>query len=85
MVAIAGLLVIGVPFIGKLGLASAIGVAAVVVSALTILPIMIGTFGAPAEAEEARARAALAALRALGRDASPRRPWLSIAAGVLSC
>src|SRR5215212_10059146 len=36
MVAIAGLLVIGVPFIGKLGLAAAIAVGAVVVSAITI-------------------------------------------------
>ena len=34
MVAIAGLLVIGIPFIGKLGIAAAIGVGAVVVSAL---------------------------------------------------
>lgn len=42
MVAIAGLLVIGIPLIGKLGIGSAIGVASVVVSSLTILPIMIG-------------------------------------------
>ncbi|HEY4276844.1 MAG TPA: MMPL family transporter [Conexibacter sp.] len=42
VVAIAGLLVIGIPLIGKLGIGSAIGVAAVVVSSLTILPIMIG-------------------------------------------
>jgi RND superfamily putative drug exporter len=42
MVAIAGLLVIGIPLIGKLGIGSAIGVAAVVVSSLTILPIMMG-------------------------------------------
>ncbi len=45
-VAIAGLLVIGVPFIGKLGLAAAIAVGAVVVSAITILPIMIDTLRA---------------------------------------
>ena len=44
MVAIAGLLVIGIPLIGKLGIAAALGVAAVVVSALMILPIMIGAF-----------------------------------------
>jgi putative drug exporter of the RND superfamily len=42
MVAIAGLLVVGIPFIGKLGVAAALAVAAVVVSALTILPIMMG-------------------------------------------
>src|SRR3954471_2880478 len=45
MVAIAGLLVIGVPFIGRMGLGAAIAVGAVVVSALTVLPIMIGAFG----------------------------------------
>lgn len=44
MVAIAGLLVVGIPIIGKMGIGAAIGVAAVVVSALTILPIMIGAF-----------------------------------------
>jgi putative drug exporter of the RND superfamily len=42
MVAIAGLLVVGIPFIGKLGIASALAVGAVVVAALTILPIMMG-------------------------------------------
>ena len=42
MVAIAGLLVVGIPFIGKLGIGAALAVGAVVVSALTILPIMIG-------------------------------------------
>ena len=72
MVAIAGLLVIGVPFIGKIGLGAAIAVGAVVVSALTILPIMIGRLRPPAGAEEARARPAVAGLRPLGRDRDPR-------------
>ncbi|HTE64474.1 MAG TPA: MMPL family transporter, partial [Solirubrobacteraceae bacterium] len=45
MVAIAGLLVVGVPYIGRMGLGAAIAIGAVVVSALTILPIMIGAFG----------------------------------------
>src|SRR5690606_21256784 len=44
MVAIAGLLVVGIPMIGKMGIGAAIGVAAVVISALTILPIMVGAF-----------------------------------------
>ena len=59
MVAIAGLLVVGVPFIGKMGLGAAIGVGAVVVSALTILPIMIGAFGrrlVPKKPEHVRPR-----------------------------
>src|SRR4051812_27026142 len=82
MVAIAGLLVIGIPLIGKLGVAAAIGVGAVVVSALTILPIMIGALSRrlrpkkPAHVEPSRA---------FGRwgKVVTARPWLSIAGGVL--
>ena len=68
MVAIAGLLVIGIPLIGKLGIAAAIGVAAVVVSALTILPIMIGMLARWLRPEAPRAGAPVAGLRPLGRD-----------------
>jgi putative drug exporter of the RND superfamily len=82
MVAIAGLLVIGIPMIGKLGIAAAIGIAAVVVSALTILPIMMGALARwlkpkkPAHVEPSKA---------FGRwgEIITARPWLSIAAGVL--
>jgi putative drug exporter of the RND superfamily len=82
MVAIAGLLVIGIPMIGKLGIAAAIGVGAVVVSALTILPIMMGALGRrlrPKKPEHVRPS------RAFGRwgEIVTARPWLSIAAGVL--
>src|SRR5215207_10905830 len=82
MVAIAGLLVIGIPLIGKLGVAAAIGVGAVVVSALTILPIMMGALKRwlrPRRPEH------VAASRAFGRwgEIVTARPWLSIAAGVV--
>jgi putative drug exporter of the RND superfamily len=82
MVAIAGLLVIGIPFIGKLGLAAAIAVGAVVVSALTILPIMIGALGrwiTPKKPEH------VLPSRAFERwgERVTARPWVSIAAGVL--
>jgi RND superfamily putative drug exporter len=82
MVAIAGLLVIGIPLIGKLGLGAAIGVGAVVVSALTILPIMIGAMARrlrPKKPEHVRPS------RAFERwgELVTRRPWRSIAAGVL--
>jgi RND superfamily putative drug exporter len=81
MVAIAGLLVIGIPLIGKLGIAAAIGVAAVVVSALTILPIMIGAF---AKRLRPKQPAHVEPSRAFGRwgEIVTARPWLSIAAGV---
>ena len=71
MVAIAGLLVIGVPYIGKMGLGAAIAVGAVVVSALTILPIMIGAFGRRLVPKKPEHVAVLAGLRPLGRDRDP--------------
>ncbi len=82
MVAIAGLLVIGIPFIGKLGLAAAIGVGAVVVSALTILPIMIGAFKKwlrPKKLEHVEPS------RFFGRwgERVTARPWVAIAGGVV--
>jgi putative drug exporter of the RND superfamily len=82
MVAIAGLLVIGVPFIGKLGLASAIAIGAVVVSAITILPIMIGALGRwlkPKKPEHVRPSAAF---ERWGERVTAR-PWVSIAVGVV--
>jgi RND superfamily putative drug exporter len=82
MVAIAGLLVIGIPFIGKLGLASAIAVGAVVISALTVLPIMMGALKRwlkPKKPEHVKPS------RAFERwgERVTARPWLSIAAGVV--
>ena len=81
MVAIAGLLVVGVPYIGKMGLGAAIAIGAVVVSALTILPIMIGALGrrlVPKHPEHVRSSPAFARWGEL----VTRRPWASIAAGV---
>ncbi len=82
MVAIAGLLVIGIPLIGKLGIAAALAVGAVVVSALTILPIMIGALSKRLEPKKA---AHTEPSRAFGRwgEIVTARPWASIAAGVL--
>ena len=45
MVAIAGLLATGIPLVGKMGVGAAIAVAAVVVSSITVLPVLIGAFG----------------------------------------
>jgi putative drug exporter of the RND superfamily len=82
MVAIAGLLVIGIPFIGKLGLASAIAVGAVVVSALTVLPAMIGAFKKwlkPKKPEHVRPSPAFERWG----EIVTAHPWRSIAAGVV--
>ncbi|HWK25157.1 MAG TPA: MMPL family transporter [Solirubrobacter sp.] len=81
MVALAGLLVVGVPFIGKMGLGSAVAIAAVVVAALTILPIMMGAFGrrlVPKQAAHAHVSPAFERWGAF----ITRRPWASIAAAV---
>ena len=80
MVAIAGLLSVGIPMIGKMGIGAAIGVAAVVVSSLTILPIMAGALSRwlrPKKPEHVQASAAF------GRWAEiiTRRPWAAIVAG----
>lgn len=82
MVAIAGLLVIGIPLIGKMGIGAAIGVGAVVISALTFLPIMIGALAKrlkPKKAEHVQPSAAFGGWA----EKLTARPWLSIAAGVI--
>jgi RND superfamily putative drug exporter len=81
MVAIAGLLAVGVPYVGKMGLGAAIAIGAVVISALTILPIMIGALGdrlAPKKSEHVESSPAFTRWG----EIVTRRPWLSIAAGV---
>jgi putative drug exporter of the RND superfamily len=82
MVAIAGLLVIGIPFIGKLGLASAIAVGAVVVSAITVLPILIGAFARWLKPKKPEHVLPSRAFERWGERVTAR-PWLSIAAGVV--
>jgi len=82
MVAIAGLLVVGVPYIGKMGVGAAIAIAAVVLSALTILPIMMGMFGRrliPKKPEHTQVSPAFTRWGEL----VTRRPWMSITAGVI--
>jgi RND superfamily putative drug exporter len=82
MVAIAGLLVIGIPLIGKMGLGAAIGVAAVVVSALTILPILIGAFATWLRPRKPEHTQPSPGFERWGERITAR-PWLSIGAGVL--
>jgi RND superfamily putative drug exporter len=83
MVAIAGLLVIGIPLIGKLGIGAAIGVAAVVVSALTLLPIMIGAFSTRLKPKKYAHVAPSKPFERWG-EAITARPWLSIGAGAVA-
>ncbi|MGD9695407.1 MAG: MMPL family transporter [Thermoleophilia bacterium] len=81
MVAIAGLLLVGIPLIGKLGIGTAIGVAAVVVSAITILPILMAALSRwlrPKKPEHTRPSPAF---QRWGTWITGR-PWVSIALGI---
>ena len=81
MVAIAGLLVVGVPYIGKMGIGAAIAIGALVVSALTILPIMMGAFGRKLVPKKPAHVRSSPAFTRWGKIVT-RRPWASIAGGV---
>ncbi|MQA73829.1 MAG: MMPL family transporter [Solirubrobacterales bacterium] len=82
MVAIAGLLLVGVPFIGKMGIGAAIGVGAVVVSSLTVLPIMAGALARWLKPKRPEHVASSAAFARWGERITAR-PWATIAAGVV--
>lgn len=82
IVAIAGLLMVGIPLIGKMGIGAAIGIAAVVVSALTFLPIMIGAFSRRLKPKKAAHVQASPAFGTWARKVTAR-PWLSVIGGVL--
>ena len=82
MLAIAGLLVIGIPFIGKLGVGAAIAVGGVVLSALTVLMALIGAFKKWLTPKDPESVKPSAAFERWGERITAR-PWLSIAGGVL--
>ena len=83
IVAIAGLLVIGIPLIGKMGVGAAIGVAAVVVSALTFLPTMIGALSKRLQPKKAAHVIPSGAFRRWG-ELVTGKPWVAIGLGVLA-
>ena len=82
VVAIAGLLAVGIPFVGRMGIGSAIIIAMVAVGAVTVLPTLMGAFARrlrPKRPEHVEPSARF------GRWASfiTRRPLASTIAGVL--
>jgi putative drug exporter of the RND superfamily len=82
VVAIAGLLATGIPFVGKMGIGSAIIIAAVAVGAVTVLPTLMGAFARrlrpkrPEDVEPSRRFARWAGM-------ITRRPLVAAAVGVL--
>ncbi len=82
MVAIAGLLTVGIPLIGKMGVGSAIAVAAVVVSSIAVLPIFIGAFSRWLRPKDPEHVARSDAFTRWGQRLV-RRPWLAVLGGGL--
>jgi putative drug exporter of the RND superfamily len=82
VVAITGLLATGLPFVGRMGLGSAIMVATVAVGAVTVLPVLMGAFARrlrPRRREHVAPSAAFSRWGAL----ITRRPWVAAGAGAL--
>jgi RND superfamily putative drug exporter len=82
MVAIAGLLVIGIPLIGKLGIGSAIAVAAVVVSSVTVLPIFAGMLARWLRPKDPSVTAPSQAFARWG-GVLTRHPWVAVISGAV--
>jgi RND superfamily putative drug exporter len=80
-VAISGLLAVGIPFVGRMGLASAVVVAGVAVGAVTLLPALMGAF---AKRLRPRRAAGLGPSAAFARwdERVTRRPWIALVAGI---
>ena len=70
-VAIAGLMATGIPFVGSMGVATAVVVACVAIGAVTLLPALMGAFAKRLRPAERRAARALPDPEALGRADHP--------------
>ena len=80
VVAIAGLLATGIPFVGRMGLGSAIMVAAVAVGAVTVLPVLMGAFAKRLRPRRPEHVAPSEGFARWGRRIVGR-PWLAAGAG----
>ena len=81
VVAIAGLLATGIPFVGRMGVGSAIVVAAVAVGAVTVLPTLMGAFARRLTPQEPEDRRAAARPSSAGRTRITNRPRTAAIAG----
>ena len=82
VVAIAGLLATGIPFVGRMGLGSAIMVAAVAVGAVTVLPVLMGAFAKRLRPRKPEHVAPSPRFARWGRRIVAR-PWLAAGLGTL--
>jgi RND superfamily putative drug exporter len=82
VVAITGLLATGIPFVGRMGVGSAIIVAAVAVGAVTVLPTLMGAFAKRLRPKDPAHVAPSAGFARWGERITGR-PWLAAGAGIL--
>ena len=82
MVAIAGLLAVGIPLVGKMGVGSAIAVAFVVVSSIAVLPIFAGAVARWLHPKDPSNVGRSEGFERWGRILV-RRPWVPVVAGGL--
>jgi RND superfamily putative drug exporter len=82
MVAIAALLTVGIPLVGKMGIGTAIAVACVVVSSISVLPIFLGAFKRWMSPKDPEHVARSEAFTRWGQRLTAR-PWLAVIAGGL--
>jgi RND superfamily putative drug exporter len=83
VVALSGLLATGIPFVGRMGVGSAIVVAAVAVGAITVLPTLMGAFARRLRPKDPAHVAPSAGFAHWGERIT-RRPWLAAGAGTLA-
>jgi len=82
MVAIAALLTVGIPLVGKMGIGTAIAVACVVVSSISVLPIFLGAFKRWMYPKDPEHVARSEGFTKWGRRLTAR-PWVAVIAGGL--
>jgi len=80
-VAIAGLLATGIPFVGRMGVASAVVVASVAIGAVTLLPTLMGAFAKRLRPRHPE-RLGPPAILARWDERITRRPWVAVVAGI---
>jgi RND superfamily putative drug exporter len=80
MVAIAGLLAVGIPLVGKMGIGAAIAIAGVVISSITVLPIFAGMLAKRLHPKDP-AHVARSERFARWGTMLVRRPWTAVIAG----
>jgi putative drug exporter of the RND superfamily len=82
VVAIAGLLATGIPFVGRMGVGAAIIVASVAIGAVTVLPVLMGAFAKRLRPRKLEHVAPSARLARWDRRIV-ERPWLAAGLGTL--